>query len=106
MGKLVWRLDDREPASSAREHQPQLGFAVPVCVEHRGNLVLEGGPIPLEEDPLSRVLEAVEMVGQRERLPVVELQHLERAVATDEAVVHDRDGRVADRHHRAVDGAQ
>ena len=56
--------------------------------------------------PSRRAVEPVQVVGQRERAPVVEPQHLERAVATQEAVVGDRDGRLGDRADAAVDGAE
>ena len=103
-------LDDGDPPPAAREHEPKRGVVLPVRIEERRDLLLERLPIPFEEDAFARALEPVQMVLERERLPAVELQHLEPAVATQESLVHDRDPRVADGTdltvYRAEEGAR
>ena len=102
----VRRLDDREPAPAPREHEPQLAVVLAVGLEQPRDLALECRAVPLEEDALGRAVEPVEVIRKGKRPPVVELEHLERAVAPDEAVVHDRDRRLADGHDRAVERAE
>ena len=53
-----------------------------------------------------RALDPVEVVGERERPPVVHADHLEHAVAAQQPLVGGRDGRLLGGHRPAVDARE
>ena len=55
---------------------------------------LQRGAVELELDRRRRALEPVEVVDERERLALVEADHLEGAVAAVEAIVLESDRRL------------
>ena len=77
----------RPPRVTISRSCPSTG---PACVEQRVDLALQRGAVELELDRGGGAAEPVEVVDQRERLAVVEADHLEGAVAAVEAVVLQR----------------
>ncbi len=81
------RLGHREAAAAAGDDQPQLPVGVAELGQQRLDLALQRGAVELELDRGGGALEPVEVVDERERLSVVEPDHLEGAVAAVEPVV-------------------
>ena len=94
------RLGEQQPPAAARDHDAQR--AVELAAAARGqqlrDLALQLGSEDLRQAKVrARTLEPVEVVGEREGHPVVDADHLEHAVAAQQALVGGGDGELVAR---------
>jgi hypothetical protein len=103
------RLGEQQPVAAAGQDDPEAAVELrPAALrEQLGNLALQLAPRHVVEPKVRRrTLEPVEMVGERERAPVVDPDDLERAIAAQEPLVGGGNGRLARRHEAAVDAGE
>jgi hypothetical protein len=100
------RLDHRQPAPAAREHDPQQALDRPGLLQQCVDLVAQGGQVELQPQAVAGALQARVVVVHGERAAAVEAGHLERAVAAQQAFVGDRDARLGEGADRAVEARE
>jgi len=104
------RLGHQQPAPPAGEDQSQapVEAGAATFLEKRGRLLLQLAPRDLAAEAQVRrgALDSVQVLGERERTPVVDADDLEDAVAADEALLHDGDEGLRGGRHATVEARE
>ncbi len=96
-------LGEGEPPAAAGDHEPQLALVLSEFLEQRGDLGFERLALHRQLDGGGRALQAVVVLIEGEGAPGVQPDHLEDAVAAEQAVVGGRDARIRSGRDLAVD---